>query len=69
MRAREPTSFSRENVVAVVTLLRLLVRTLQCRIVNKLSNDRRFIVLRSGEGLTAFTKDKSANFSGESKVQ
>ena len=45
------------------------MRTLQCGIVNKLSNDKSFIVLRSAEGLTSFTKDKSANLSGELKVQ
>ena len=32
---------------------------------NKLSNVRRFINLRSGEGLTSFYKDDGANFSGE----
>ena len=31
---------------------------------NKLSNVRRFINLRSGEGLTFFNKDNGANFSG-----
>ena len=57
--AREPASFWRENVVAVVTLLR--VRSGE----NKLSNVRRFIILRSGESVTSFTKGNSANFSGE----
>ena len=43
--AREPESFWRENVVAVVTLLRVLVRMLNRG--NKLSNVRSFIILRS----------------------
>ena len=36
---------------------------------NKLSNIRRFIILRSGNGLTSFNKDKSYDFSGGRKVQ
>ena len=32
---------------------------------NKLSNVRSFIILRSGEGVTFFTKGSSANFSSE----
>ena len=35
----------------------------------KLSNIRRFIILRSGDGLTSFNKDKRYNFSGKRKVQ
>ena len=43
----EPDSFWRENVIAVVILLR------ECRSGgNKLSNVRSFIILRSAEGLT-----------------
>ena len=45
--APEPDSFWRENVIAVVILLR------ECRRGgNKLSNVRSFIILRSAEGLT-----------------
>ena len=45
--AFEPDSFWRENVIAVVILLR------ECRRGgNKLSNVRTFIILRSAEGLT-----------------
>ena len=36
---------------------------------NKLSNIRRFIILRSGDGLTSFNKDKRYDFSGGRKVQ
>ena len=32
---------------------------------NKISNVRSFIILRSGEGVTSFTKGNSANFSTE----
>ena len=32
-----------------------------------LRNVRSFIILQSGEGLTSFNKDNSANFSGEKK--
>ena len=62
MLAREPASFWRENEVAVVTLLRVLARMSKCG-GNKLSNVRSFIVLRSGEGVTSFTKGNIANFS------
>ena len=58
VRAREPASFWRENVVAVVNLLRVLAR-------NKLSNVRSFIILGSGEGVTSFIKGNSANFCSE----
>ena len=34
---------------------------------NMLTNVRSFIILQSGEGLTSFNKDNSANFSGEKK--
>ena len=55
---REPASFLRENVVAVVTVLRLLAKW-------RISNVSSFIVLPSGEGITSFTKGKSDNFSSE----
>ena len=58
VRAREPASFWRENVVAVVNLLRILAR-------NKISNVSSFIFLPSGEGVTSFTEGNSANFSSE----
>ena len=32
---------------------------------NKLSKVKSFIILRSGEGVTSFTKGNSANFSGK----
>ena len=59
----EPTSFWRENVVAVVILLRVLARCRSGR--NKISNVRSFIIFRSGERVTSFTKDNSANISSE----
>ena len=34
---------------------------------DKLSNIRSFIILQSGEGLTSFNNDNSANISGEKK--
>ena len=34
---------------------------------NMLTNVRSFIIFQSGEGLTSFNKDNSANFSGEKK--
>ena len=47
-------------MVAVVTILRVL----ECRSGgNKLSNVKSFIILRSGEDVTSFTKGNSANFS------
>ena len=64
MLAREPGPFWRENVVAVVTLLRVLVRTwvemgkTSYQMLEVLS---RFIILRSGEVVTSFTKGNSAN--------
>ena len=36
---------------------------------NKLSSFRSCIILRSGEGLTSFNKNNSANFSGEKKAE
>ena len=35
---------------------------------NMLTNVRNFIILQSGEGLTSFNKDNSANFSGTMKL-
>ena len=55
VRARKPASFWRENVVTVVTLLRVLAKTSH-QIV------RSFITLRSGESVTSFAKVNSANF-------
>ena len=61
MHAREPASFWRENVVAVVILLRVLAPRKQDRV----SNVGSFIILRWGKRVTFFTKDNSANFSSE----
>ena len=36
---------------------------------NKFSNDRGFIILRSGEGLTSFNKNTRAKFFRGKKVQ
>ena len=54
-------------MVAVVILLRVWQECGSGG--NELSNVSSFIILRSGEGLTSFKKDNSANFSGESKVE
>ena len=35
---------------------------------NMLRNVTSFIILQSGEGLTSFNKDNSANFTGEKKT-
>ena len=59
MLALELASFWRENGVAVVTLYefqRVEVGE------NKSSNVRSLIILRSGEGVTSFTKGNSDNF-------
>ena len=60
MRAREPASFWWENVIAVVILLRKFRSG-----GNRLSNVGRFMILRSGKGLTFFNKNNCANVSGE----
>ena len=60
VRAREPASFWRENVIAVVILLRKFRSS-----GNRLSNVRRFMILRSRKDLTYFNKNNCANFSGE----
>ena len=52
LRTREPASSWQENVIAAIILLGG----------NKLSNVRSFNHFGSGEGLTSFNKDKSANF-------
>ena len=59
--AREPASFWLENVVAVVTLLRVLARMSKWR--KQVVSVRSFIILRSREGVPSFTKVNSANFS------
>ena len=64
-RARKPVSFSRENAIAVVILLRVWRECRSGR--NKVSNARSFMILRSGEGSTSFTNHNRANFSGEKK--
>ena len=46
-----------ENVIAVVILCRGGE--------NKISNDRSYIILPSGEHVTSFTENNSANFSSE----
>ena len=63
MYAREPASFWRENVVASSVYYEFWR---ECRSGGKkLSNVRSFIILRSGEDVTSFTKGNSANFSSE----
>ena len=64
VRAREPASFWRENMIDVVFLLRVLG---ECRNGGiKLSTVSSFIILLySGESLTSFHKNKRADFSGE----
>ena len=63
MLACEPASFWRENVVAVVTLLRVF----NSEGGNEISNVRSFIILRSREGLTSFNIDNGAIFSNKKK--
>ena len=61
MRAREPASFWRENVRDSCRY-----STTECRECrsggNKLSNDKSFIILRSGEGLTPFKENNVLTF-------
>ena len=52
MHGREPRSFWRENMVALVILQRVLGQSGEY----KLSNVRSLIILRLGEGVTSFTK-------------
>ena len=62
MLTREPASFWRENAIAVVILLRVLMARMSWWR-NKLSNVRGFIILRqSGGGLNSFNRDNSADF-------
>ena len=63
MHAREPASFWRENVVGVILCYEFSGEFRGGE--NKISNVRSFIILRSGERVTSFTKDNNANFSRE----
>ena len=58
MRAREPESFWRENVIAVVMSFSKKIE------VAEISSDRGFVILGSREGLTLFNNYNSATFSG-----
>ena len=51
-------------MVAVVILQRVFSR-MSCFDENKISNSKSFIILRSGERVTSFTKNNNANFSSE----
>ena len=66
MHAREPASFWRENVVAVVTLLRVLARMSKWR-KQVIYPDQMLVVLSfcDWERVTSFTKGNSANFSSQ----
>ena len=71
MRAREPTSFWRENVVAVLTLLRVLA--IMSKWGKRVFKCWKFYHLRSGERLTSkltaltfLVKDGKMKLSGES---
>ena len=59
MLAREPASFWRENVIAVVILHRVLTRMLQWR--EQGITVRSFIILLSGEVLTSFRMNYRTN--------
>ena len=61
VRAREPTSFGRENVTAIVILSR-------CGW-NKESNVRSFIISLSVEGWTSFSINNRTNFIDEKTVK
>lgn len=67
MSAYESVSFWRENAIAIVILLRVLVR-MACSGGNKFINVRSFIIFRSGEGLNSFNKNNLANFSDGKNV-
>ena len=67
VRAGEPASFWRENVIAAVIVLRVLARMSPGSSGNKLSNAISVTILGSGESLTSFDKNNSANFSGGKK--
>ena len=64
---QSPASFWRENLIAVVILLRVLARYRSG--VNKLSNIRSFIILLSGEGLTPFSINNRPSVFGEKKMK
>ena len=51
-----------ENVLAVVIQPRVLAKMFLWRILNNLTNVRSFIILRSEEGLTCFSKINRDNF-------
>ena len=57
-----PSSFWWENMLAVVIQLRVLAKVFLWRIRNNLTNVRSFIILRSEEGLTSFSKTNRVNF-------
>ena len=57
--AREPTSFWRENVAAVVILQPVSARMSKWR--KQISNVKSFIILRSGECVSSFSKESSQN--------
>ena len=59
MLAREPATFWRENVIAVVILQRVLARMLQWR--EQVITVRSFIILLSGEVLTSFSMNDRTN--------
>ena len=66
VHAREIASFWRENVIAVVILLRVLARMSYWR--KQVIKCKKFYRYRIGRGLKPFNKNKSANFSGEKNV-
>ena len=59
MLAREPATFWRENVIAVVILQRVLARMLQWR--EQVITVRSFFILLSGEVLTSFSMNDRTN--------
>ena len=59
MLAREPATFWRENVIAVVILQRVLARMLQWR--EQVITVRSFIIFLSGEVLTSFSMNDRTN--------
>ena len=61
----QPASFWRENMMAVVILLRVLAKMSSGSDGKKLSNLKSFIILRLGEGLNSFNKNNRVIFSGE----
>lgn len=67
MSAYESASFWRENAIAIVILLRVLVR-MACSGGNKFINVRSFIIFRSTEALNSFKKNNLANFSDGKNV-